>query len=299
MRILVTGATGLIGAKLTGVLENDGHTVIALTRRASIDRQVSITWDPESGKLDPNEIEGFDAVIHLAGENIGGGRWTDARKARILNSRVNGTRLLCDAIEKLQSPPKVLISSSAIGYYGDRGDALLNEASGPGSGFLPDVCVAWEKATESAATCGVRVVLLRTGIVQTPEGGSLQRMLLPFKLGIGGKFGNGKQWWSWIGIEDVTNVIQFALMNEKLAGPVNLVAPHPVTNDEFTKILARVLKRPAITPIPQFALKLLLGEMADGLLFSSARVEPKRLSEAGYQFHQTELEPTLRSLLSR
>jgi uncharacterized protein (TIGR01777 family) len=298
VQIAITGATGLIGRALCDALVADGHHVVRLVRRAphSVDE---VQWDPAAGIVEPARLTGVDAVIHLAGENIGGGRWTDARKARILNSRVNGTRLLCDAIEKLQSPPKVLISASAIGYYGDRGDELLNEASGSGSGFLPDVCVAWERATESAATRGVRVVLLRTGAVQTPEGGSLQRMLLPFKLGIGGKFGTGKQWWSWIGIEDVTGVIRFALMNEKLAGPVNLVAPHPVTNEEFTKILARLLKRPAIAPIPRFALKVILGEMADGLLFSSARVEPKRLSEAGYQFHQTELEPTLRSLLSR
>lgn len=299
MRILVSGATGLIGRKLSGVLEKEGHTVFALTRRASIGSQASITWDPENGKLDPDQIEGFDAIIHLAGENIGGGRWTDARKALILNSRVKGTRLLCEAIEKLQSPPKVLISSSAIGYYGNRGDELLNEESGPGSGFLSDVCVAWEKATDPAIARGVRVVILRTGIVQTAEGGSLQRMLLPFRFGMGGKFGSGKQWWSWIGIDDVIEVVGFALKSEKLRGPVNLVAPHPITNAEFTKILARVLNRPAIASVPQFVLRLVLGEMADALLFSSARVEPKKLREAGYQFHQAELEPTLRTLLSR
>ncbi|MCM2272677.1 MAG: TIGR01777 family oxidoreductase [candidate division Zixibacteria bacterium] len=299
MRILISGASGLIGSALLPALERDGHTLIALTRKRGSQMKNAIEWDPERRELDARQIEGVDAVIHLAGENIGGGRWTEARKELILNSRAVGTTLLCETIASLKHKPRVLVSASAIGYYGDRGSETLTEASSAGTGFLSEVCVAWEDATKAAVSSGVRVVTTRTGIVQTVNGGSLQRMLLPFKLGLGGKFGDGSQFWSWIAIDDVVGAIQFSLVNENLSGPVNLAAPYPVTNAEFTRTLASVLRRPAFAPMPRFLMKVILGEMADSLLFSSAKAVPAKLRQAGYQFHYTELEPALRTLLSR
>ncbi len=299
MRILISGASGLIGSALLPALERNGHTAIVLTRKSGSQKRNAIEWDPERRELDARQFERFDAVIHLAGENIGGGRWTEARKARILNSRVIGTTLLCETVASLKQKPRLLVSASAIGYYGDRGSETLTEASSPGSGFLSEVCVAWEEATKAAVSSGVRVVTTRTGIVQTVDGGSLQRMLLPFKLGLGGKFGDGSQFWSWIAIDDVVGAIQFALVNESLSGPVNLAAPNPVTNAEFTRTLASVLRRPAFAPMPRLLMKVILGEMADSLLFSSAKAVPAKLRQAGYQFHYSELEPALRTLLSR
>jgi uncharacterized protein (TIGR01777 family) len=234
--------------------------------------------------------------VHLAGENIAK-RWSASQKAKIKNSRVQGTTLLSTTLAKLNKPPRVLVSASAIGYYGDRGSEILREDSGPGKGFLADTCVAWESSAQPAAKAGIRVVHPRLGVVLTPKGGALQKMLFPFKLGLGGVMGNGEQCWSWVTLDDVIGAMQHCLWTESLRGPVNVVAPHAVTNREFTKALGRVLSRPAIFPVPAFAARLLLGEMADELLLSSARIEPAQLMAHGYKFRQVEVEGALRTLL--
>src|SRR6266566_4624603 len=239
----------------------------------------------------------MNAVVHLAGENIAGGRWTAARKERILNSRVKGTKLIAETLGNLPQPPQVLVSASAIGYYGDRGSELLREQSPPGTGFLPDVCRQWEAATDAATRKGIRVVHLRTGIVLSGKGGALRKMLLPFKLGVGGKIGSGEQYWSWISIDDHCAAILHCIQASSLHGPVNAVSPSPVTNLEFTKALGRVLHRPTIFPLPALAARLVLGEMADALLLASARVEPAKLLGSRFVFEHKDLEPTLASLL--
>ncbi|MDL1875218.1 TIGR01777 family protein [Cytophagia bacterium CHB2] len=254
-------------------------------------------WDPDAGKIDAAGLEGLDAVVHLAGESIAKGRWTAAKKARIVNSRVRGTKLLAETLAQLKQPPKTLISASAIGYYGDRGDTILREDSAPGSGFLAETSVAWERAAEPAAQAGIRVAHPRTGVVLSTEGGALKEILLPFRLGVGGVMGSGKQYWSWIAFDDLIGALQHALKNESLQGPFNVVAPQPVTNREFVKTLGRVLSRPTIFPAPEFALRLLLGEMAEGLLFASARIEPAKLTATGYTFRYPDLEGALRALL--
>jgi hypothetical protein len=255
-------------------------------------------WDPDTGAVEPG-LDGVDAVVHLAGESVAGGRWTEARKRRIRESRVRPTRLLCETLARQRTPPRVLVCASAIGYYGDRGDQVLREESAPGAGFLPEVCRKWEAAAEPAARRGIRVVHLRIGLVLSPKGGALAAMLPVFRLGLGGPVGAGAQWMSWIGIDDTLGAILHALMNEALAGPVNAVAPAPVTNREFAKTLARVLRRPAVLPFPAFAARLLLGQMADELLLASARVEPARLRATGYAFRDATLEGALRRLLAR
>jgi hypothetical protein len=237
--------------------------------------------------------------VHLAGENIAAGRWTVEKKARIRDSRVKGTKTLCEALAQLSQPPKVLVSASAIGYYGDRGAELLWENSALGTGFLAEVCQAWEEATRPAMEKGIRVVLLRIGVVLSPAGGALAKMLLPFKLGLGGIIGSGKQYMSWIALDDVVGTIDHVLITDTLQGPVNAVAPHPVTNSEFTKTLRRVLRRPTLFPMPAFAARLAFGEMADELLLASTRVEPKRLIATEYRFRYPELEDALRHLLGR
>jgi uncharacterized protein (TIGR01777 family) len=249
--------------------------------------------------VDPSRFDGVDAVVHLAGENIAAGRWTSARKAEIRQSRVEGTRRLCEALARLAQPPRVFVSASAIGFYGDRGAQTLTEESGAGSGFLPDVCREWEAATEPASQAGIRVVNLRFGMVLSPAGGALQKMLPPFKLGLGGRIGSGAQFMSWIAIDDAVGAIHQALSAESLRGPVNAVAPTPVTNAEFARTLARILRRPAFMPVPQFAARLAFGEMADALLLASARVMPVRLQESGYHFRFPELEGALRHMLRR
>lgn len=248
---------------------------------------------------DLSRLNGVDAVVHLAGENIASGRWTKAKKERIRDSRVNGTRNLCESLSLLPEPPRVLVCASAIGYYGDRGEIALTEADQPGRGFLPEVCTAWERATKPATDEGIRVVNLRIGIVLTPEGGALQQMLLPFQLGLGGKVGNGRQYWSWISLPDLVRAIQFAIETESLSGAVNAVAPNPVTNEVFTQKLGRVLRRPTLVPLPAFAARLVLGEMADDLLLSSIRVVPQKLQNAGFEFEHPELERALRAVLNR
>lgn len=298
LSVLVSGSSGMVGSALTPFLATGGHRVGRLVRRASgPPGEGDVAWSPSRDEIDAARLEGFDAVVHLAGENIATGRWTRAKKHRIRDSRVEGTRLLCHALAEAKQPPKVLVCASAIGYYGDRGGELLDEQSPRGEGFLPEVCREWEEATRPAAEAGVRVVNLRIGVVLSPKGGALAKMLMPFRLGAGGPVGNGRQFWSWISIDDLVGAIHHALLTDSLHGPVNAVAPRPVTNLELTRALARVLRRPAMLPLPRPAARLALGEMANALLLSSARVVPRKLEASGYHFRHAELEPTLRHLL--
>ena len=295
MRILISGASGLIGSALTRGATAAGHTVVPLTRKQG--SPSSVRWDPEAGTLESAGLERIDAVVHLAGESIAARRWTAAQKARILNSRVKGTELLSSALAKMNHRPAVMISASAVGVYGDRGDEKLTEAAPAGSDFLANVCREWERATMAASSAGIRVVNLRTGIVLAKEGGALPKMVTPFKLGAGGKIGSGEQYMSWIDLEDEAQVIINCIEKDSLRGPVNSVGPSPVKNAEFTKTLGRVLSRPSLLPLPAFAARLVLGEMADGLLLSSQRVEPTKLLSNGYVFRHTNLEETLRRIL--
>jgi uncharacterized protein len=296
MRILITGASGLIGHALTALLAGDGHHVFKLTRSKSPAKDRGVAWNPDTGAIPKSDLEGFDAVAHLAGENIVG-RWTEAKKGRILESRERGTRLLCETLAGLHSRPMVLISASAVGFYGDAGDRLLDETSPPGSLYLSKVARVWEEATESASRKGIRVVNLRIGFVLSREAGGLAAMLLPFKLGIGGRVGSGQQYMSWIALDDLIRAISHAILTDSLRGPVNAVAPHPVTNREFTKVLGRVLGRPTIFPLPAFAARTVMGEMADELLLASARVSPSRLIASGFRFQFPELQGALRHVL--
>jgi uncharacterized protein len=291
MRIAVTGATGFIGSALLPLLNRGGDEVTVLRRPDD--------WDPETGIVNQLLFRDIDAVVHLAGESIAAGRWTEARKARILESRIKGTKLIAETIASMESRPSVLISASAIGYYGDRGGELLREESGPGVGFLPDVCKLWEAATDAASRKGIRVVHLRTGLVLSKYGGALPRMLLPFKLGIGGRIGSGNQYWSWISLDDQCAAIQHCLQAAALNGAVNLVSPSPVTNTEFTKTLGRVLGRPTIFPLPALAARLALGEMSVPLLLASARVEPAKLLASRFVFRNRDLGATLEQLLRK
>src|SRR6266550_1994303 len=296
MKILISGSHGLVGTALIKSLEPECHEIFRLVRRAPESRS-EIEWSPDRYSIALARIEGFDAVVHLAGESIAEGRWSDEKKKRIRESRVKGTKLLGDALANLSNPPRTLISASAIGYYGDRGDEVLTESSAPGDGFLPEVCVEWEKATALATEKGIRVVNTRFGVILDAHGGALAKMLPPFRMGIGGRLGSGKQWMSWIALDDVIGGIKFALTNETLRGPVNFVAPNPVTNSEFTKTLGKALSRPTLFPIPAFGIRLVFGEMGDALLLSSSRVEPASLRNAGYQFQFPKLEDSLRHSL--
>lgn len=297
MRILVSGSSGLIGSALLPALSMFDHTVARLVRPGRFPAPGDVAWDPASGRLQAASLEGFDAVVHLAGENIAGARWTPAQKQRIRESRVKGTRLLAESLAGLSRPPHVLLHASATGFYGDRGDEELTEQSPAGSGFLADVCREWEAATEPAAAKGIRVVAIRFGMILSADGGALSLMLPAFKLGLGGPLGGGKQWVSWIAIDDVLAVIQHALVNESTRGPVNAVAPEAVTSRDLSRCLARVIHRPAVVPAPAFALRFVLGGIADDLLLASARVSPAVLQAAGYRFHYPQLEPALRHLL--
>jgi len=297
MKILISGSHGLVGSALATSLKGDGHEVLALVRRAPFS-DAEVEWYPERGSLALSGMEGMDAVVHLAGESIASGRWTDEKKKRIRDSRVAATRLLAEALGNLHEPPKTLISASAIGYYGGRGDLILTEASAPGNDFLASVCVEWEDATESAHAKGIRVIKARFGVILSPDGGALKKMLPPFRIGVGGRLGSGKQWMSWIALDDVVGALRFVLDHETLSGPVNFVAPNPVTNAEFTKTLGKILSRPTLLPVPEFAARLAFGEMADALLLSSQRVAPERLQRAGYEFEYPDLAGALKQALN-
>lgn len=296
MRVCITGSSGLIGSRLIPLLTAGGAQVVRLVRGGpTADSEAA--WGPRTGEVDSAAVGGADAVVHLAGENIAGGRWTAARKALIRDSRVDGTRALCESLARMQDPPRVLVCASAIGFYGDRGGAALDEVSEQGEGFLPDVCRAWEQATEPASAAGLRVVNLRFGIVLSARGGALTKMLLPFRMGLGGRVGRGDQYWSWVSVDDAAGAIHQSIVTDSLQGPVNAVAPNPVTNLEFTKILGQLLHRPTVFPMPALAARVTLGEMANELLLASARVLPKRLQESGYDFRHPTLEGALRHVL--
>ncbi len=296
MKILVSGATGLVGSALVKTAQAQGHEVFGLTRAAGRGASM-ITWDPENAKLDGHLLEGFDAVVHLAGDNIAHGRWTEAKKQRIRDSRVKSTELLASTLARLERPPRVFVSASAIGFYGDRGDTPLDEESAQGHIFLSDVCRQWEEATR-AAWSAMRVVQTRIGVVLTPEGGALAKMLTPFRLGAGGIVGSGKQYWSWIALPDVVGGLLHVIRADSLHGAVNLVSPQPVTNYEFTKTLGKVLHRPTLFPMPAFVAKLALGQMADELLLASAKIYPKKLQSSHYEFQLPDLAVALQRLLS-
>jgi uncharacterized protein (TIGR01777 family) len=295
MHVFITGATGLVGRRLESELRSEGRQVTRMVRASP--KADEVLWNYQDRQIDLEKLAAADAVVHLAGESIAQGRWTEEKKRRIRESREGGTRFLAESIARLQAPPKVFVCASAVGYYGDRGDDELTEQSAPGAGFLPEVCIAWEKACRPAADAGVRVVNLRIGIVLSREGGALAKMLPPFRLGAGGVVGGGRQWWSWIALDDVVRAVQHILTDESLEGPVNGTAPHPVTNREFTTTIAHVLHRPAIFPLPAFAARLALGEMANGLLLASAKVLPRKLQQSGFEFQFPELEPALRGAL--
>ncbi len=296
MNVLISGATGLIGSALLPELEAGGHTVTRLSRSQT--GANTIRWDPSAGTID-GELEGMEAVVHLAGESIAQGRWNPEKKRRILDSRVQGTRLLAESIAALPDPPKVMVSTSAVGYYGDRGDEVLIEESAPGTDFLAGVCREWEAAAEPALQAGIRVVYPRLGIVLSPQGGALGTTLPIFKRGGGGKIGSGNQWWSWVALDDVVGSIVHALTDESVEGPVNVGSPNPMTNAEYTKVLGKVLGRPTVLPLPAPAARVMLGEVADALLLASQRMEPARLKDTGYAFRYPQLEGALRHLLGR
>jgi uncharacterized protein (TIGR01777 family) len=295
-RILVSGVSGPIGAALLPLFKTRGYEITRMVRGA-VTGEDQISWDP--GKpIAPEKVSGFDAVIHLAGESIVG-RWTYDKKKKIRDSRVAGTTALAEALAHAKDKPQVLVCSSAIGYYGDRGSEVLNEESAPGSGFLPDVCREWEAATKAAIDAGIRTVQIRTGVVLSPTGGALGKMLMPFKMGVGGKIGDGCQWMSWIDVQDMVGAIHHILKSDLLQGPVNMVAPKPVTNAEFTKTLANVLSRPAIFPVPRFVVQLAFGEMGETVLLGSQRVEPAQLVASGYPFRFSELRASLENILKK
>lgn len=296
--IAISGSTGLIGSALVESLRAEGHRVRRLVRSQTGARSQHVRWDPAAGVLDPQALRGVDGVVHLAGENVGE-RWSAEKKRRIRESRVQGGRLLADAIAALDERPRVLVSASAIGIYGDRGDEPLDEDSAPGDDFLARVGQEWEAATRPAAERGVRVVKLRFGVVLTPRGGALQRMLLPFRLGLGAKLGNGRQWMSWVSLTDAVEAIRWALFTPSAEGVYNVVAPNPVTNAEFTRTLGHVLGRPALLTVPAAALRLAFGEMADATVLASQRAYPRRLLEAGFRFRYPALEAALRAELQQ
>lgn len=296
MIVAVTGSTGLVGSALVAALEAAGHDVRPVVRRETkSDRE--IRWDPAAGRIDAAALEGVEAVVHLAGESLVAHRWTDDFKRQIRESRTNGTQVLCDALAGLQNKPRVLCSASAVGYYGNRGEEAVDESSPPGQGFLAGVCQAWEAATGSARDAGIRVVNLRIGVVLSPDGGALAKMLTPFKMGAGGVIGSGRQPISWIVLDDLVRAIEFVLSDTSLAGPVNAVSPQAVSNHELTKTLGQVLGRPTLFPMPAFAARLAFGEMADEMLLSGARVEPGALTAARFEWRYPQLEPALRHLL--
>lgn len=292
MKIIVSGAHGLIGSALCTFLNAKGNQVLTLSRGFAADAN-SVRWDPEKGRLDKDKIEGVQAVVHLAGESVAQ-RWTDAAKTRIMESRRKGTRLLSETIASLKDRPEVFVSASAIGYYGSRGSETLSETSTAGNGFLAEVCKTWEEQTNIASSSGIRTINLRIGVVLSKKGGALAKMLPVFQFGLGGVLGEGNQYMSWISLDDLVEAIYFAISQENLSGPLNAVAPNPVTNRQFTDALSGVLKRPAILPVPSFGARLLMGQMADEMLLSGARVVPAKLQESGFKFQYTSIESALK-----
>ena len=301
MRVAVSGSSGLIGSALCRSLEGDGHEVVRIVRPGRPPFGPTVVWDLEQRTIDARGLVGVDAVVHLAGEPIGGKRWTAGQKAKVLESRRISTTLLAEALAGLDDGPRVLVSGSAIGYYGDRGDEVLTEVSSPQPGqFLSEVCIAWEAAVAPAVDAGVRVVRTRSGIVLDRTGGALAKLLPLFRFGLGGRMGSGRQWMSWITLEDEVAALRFVVASGSALGPFNLVAPNPVTNAELAKTLGTVLGRPSVVPVPAFGPRLLLGrELADQLLFASQRVQPTALEAAGFEFGHRTLEPALRAVLDR
>lgn len=298
MKIAVTGATGLVGKHLLPFLAEKGHEVYSLVRQAPQNER-QIMWNSEQGFV-PSELrklENFDAVVHLAGAGIADERWSKARKRVIKESRTAGTTVLVNSLAQLQNPPKTFVSASAIGYYGNRADDVLTEDAPPDNSFLADVCVEWEAAANRARIFNARTAILRIGIVLSTEGGALKEMLKPFKMGVGGRVGKGTQFVSWIALLDLLRVVEFTLQNQNLSGAINVTAPNPVRNQEFAEILGKLLNRPAAVPTPEFAVRLMFGELADALLFASARVVPKKLLEQNFQFRFVNIEDALRHLL--
>lgn len=299
MKILIAGSSGLVGTELVSFLRHQGHEVTRLTRSKN-NSQETLFWDPALGVLDETDLDGFDAIINLAGENIANKRWTKKQKEKIRNSRVKSTSLLSQAMAKLKNPPEVFICASAIGFYGDRPMESLTEESLPSKGdFLADTCVEWEKSTQAAVDAGIRVINARFGIILSPKGGAMSKLLLPFQLGLGGIIGDGEQYMSWIALDDVVYGINYLIQDQTISGPVNFTSPEPVTNEEFTKTLGKVLDRPTIFPVPAFAAKLAFGEMADALLLCSAKVQPIKLIASRFKFAFPDLESALRHLLGR
>lgn len=297
MKVLLTGSSGLIGSALIESLGANGHQAIRLLRNNVAEGSPS--WDPENGTIDLADVREIAAVIHLAGDNIAEGRWNDRKKGRILNSRVSGTKLLVESLATSDHKPRVIVSASAVGVYGDRGEELVDETSEPGNGFLADVCKQWEGAAASAVDAGIRMANVRLGVVLSTAGGALKRMLLPFRMGLGGVIGSGRQYMSWVSIDDVVEIIQHAIANDSLQGPVNGVSPNPVSNRDFTKALGRVLHRPTICSMPAFVARLAFGEMANELLLASTRATPRKLTDSGYKFRHPELEEALEHLLEK
>jgi uncharacterized protein len=298
MKVLISGGSGLVGSALTNALRADGHSVSHFVRPGHTAAPGDVLWNPSRATVDVPALEGYNAIVHLSGASIADGRWTAERKAVLRSSRVDSTRVLVDSLTHLKQPPRVFVCASAIGFYGDRGDELLTETSGNGNDFLSVLCRAWESEAARAATSGIRTVMTRFGVILATQGGALPRMLTPFKLGVGGRLGSGKQWISWVALEDVVKVVRAAIDNQNLSGPVNVVAPQPVQNDEFTRVLAGVMHRPAIFPAPAFALRLALGQMADALLLSSQRVQPEKLAKTGHNFRYETLRSALQAILA-
>jgi uncharacterized protein len=298
MKILVAGASGLIGTALVPFLIQAGHKVYKLVREKKDLAPDEIHWDPEKESMREEDLEGMDAFINLAGENIAGGRWTEKRKNAILESRLKATRTLVKAIIRMKKPPQIFINASAVGYYGSRGDTLLTEASANGTGFLAHICEEWEAAAEPIASRGIRLVYTRFGVILSKKGGALAKMLIPFKLGLGGVIGTGRQYMSWIALDEVLGVIYHVLKTDSLSGPVNVVTPQPVTNYTFTKTLGKVLSRPTFLTMPVFIAKAAFGEMADEMLLASQRVSCDKLLKSGYQFCQPDLEKALRQIIT-
>ncbi len=299
MKIAISGSTGLIGSTLSAYFEARGERVLRLVRHEPRNNELEIRFEPSTGKIDSDRLNSVDVVIHLAGESIASGRWTETRKKRILDSRVNGTKLISETIGGLDGGPKLLLAASGSNFYGDCGEAVIGEDEPSGEGFLADVCRQWEAATRPAARKGIRVISFRMGVVLAPNAGALAKMLPIFKLGLGGKIGSGHQYLPWVAIDDVARAIEHMIRDSSLHGPVNLMAPEPVTNRQFTKALGAALHRPALFPVPAFAVRLLFGQMGDETLLTSCRGVPKKLAESGFAFAHPEIGEALRSMLSK